>query len=658
MAKCNWTMAEAQTWVSEHKDVGGDETETKEMLAIRYESGDEIPELDAAAEKLGDQIEVVVTDNTDLGKEKSQVDVAFVRKEGGELTEVVDSEDSVIPDEVVEKAIESPPESEHKTFDNDLIRKATEYKERWNLSLSKAFDIADHDFPPSNDEYDLVSKFLDCKIKDIFMNDFTVPSALLGSFLTGLDEQFKDYELLDTRDITPWGSERPPHREVIQLTSEKSDDFLISGMEFYEKDGVRMIKKTYPTWGGMRVTLYSKNTETEADTSKSILEATYKWVDENNFLKGEKFALSGAFIGKSEDDWTDLFLAEKNEVAMRRSVDLLNKKGAELANRGIMLIGPPGTGKTLSGRIIRNISDSTFIWVSSRDFSNAGSAGGLNYAFGLAKKLAPTVLFIEDIDHWLSERSTDLLKTEMDGLVQSKGVLTILTSNYPEKLPEALIDRPGRFHDLLDFALPNKEIRVKMIKAWAPDAEEMEDVISKTSGFSGAHMFELISFAKVISVEDEVSMTEAIQISLQKIIEQRELIDRIQSGKKSPPDEGFFEYEEDEKDATIIDISNKEKIETIKKSGRVLSKKTRKILSNAVEGMSKAVSALGEFIEAVDSKPDTQENEKNGVEEELTFDAEDVKTAITAVMKDLLPKKTNASEIVKERMDRAKGKIF
>ena len=68
-----------------------------------------------------------------------------------------------------------------------------------------------------------------------------------------------------------------------------------------------------------------------------------------------------------------------------------------------------------------NSAQATFIWVSARDFYRAGAFGGLAYAFDLAAECAPSILFIEDVDHWLTEWTIDLLKTEMDGIKRRRG---------------------------------------------------------------------------------------------------------------------------------------------------------------------------------------------------------------------------------------------
>lgn len=189
------------------------------------------------------------------------------------------------------------------------------------------------------------------------------------------------------------------------------------------------------------------------------------------------------------------------------------------------------TGKTLSGRILMNQAKASFIWLSARDFWKTGAIGGLCTAFDLAKELAPAIIFIEDVDNWMSERTVDVLKTEMDGIDQTKGVMTILTTNFPERIPKALIDRPGRFHDVLKFDLPDSKIRHRMLRYWLPtDATEktIAEIVKETDGYSGAHIYELVNFAKSISEESEESIDDSLKTALNKINQQRELITQTQ----------------------------------------------------------------------------------------------------------------------------------
>ena len=400
---------------------------------------------------------------------------------------------------------------------------------RWNMSLSENFDVEGVESRAANFEYDMFDRFLGCSVKKIYQNDYLIPSPLMGTYLAGFKKILSEFELCDCRNFTYDGREIPLIYETIKLNSKNSDDFLINGTSFYRVDGKnKLVVKSQPGWFGITISLFS--TLENRSWNKELLDKVHKWVNENNFLRKEKFALSGEFLEKDlTEGWDGLILDTETKGVVMKS--FIGRK--DFISRGIMFVGEPGTGKTKTGRVLMNQIDSTFIWVSSKDFKKVDPIRALSLAFQLARDLSPTILFIEDIDTWLGNYTIDLLKTELDGLKQNKGVVTILTSNNPEKLPDTLLDRPGRFHDIIEFKLPDKEVRGNMFESWIGKlGDYKKEIVEKTKGFSGAHMRELVDFAKVIAEEDEIEIDKALLISLKKMLIQRKLIRRIRSDAK------------------------------------------------------------------------------------------------------------------------------
>lgn len=613
-----------------------------------------------------------------------------------------------------------------------IVESEPKHKERWNKSFSKLFDIASaQSSVPLKFQYDLYEKFLECKVKEIFQNGYDIPSPLLGTYLAGFKKILGEFDLKDTRKFTWDGGEVPPDYEVIQLNSEKSDDFLINGMCFYEAEKKPLVVNFSPSFCGITITLTTSNENKE--WNKDLLDEVHSWVYENNFLKGEKFSLSGEFLHEPDDDWDNLILDEKYKDSIRKSANFLAKKGKAFTGRGLLFIGPPGTGKTKTGRVLMNELDATFIWVSSKDFRHIGPLRALALGFSLARSLAPAVLFLEDIDTWLRgemEFVTDLIKTEMDGIKQNRGIITILTSNYPEKLPPALLDRPGRFHHIVNFELPKADHREAMLKMWAGDIDEdlLKEITEKTDGFSGAHLKELVEFAKMIAEEDDIEIGKALIMSLDKLMEQRELIEEIRENKtdtkefwgklKYAPISGIFvdlEKKEALRDdvsdelnetiATAIEIQQSREGKTFDssklrvdinladigewkelignmqeelkemKEGRVLSRKNRKIVKDAISALNAVLKA-----DATGSRED-EEAETGTVTErqieiegegEREFSKEDIAKIVQEVSgkqmgevlegafkKALDPEKIKAmvSEGIKLELDKLRGKV-
>ncbi len=401
---------------------------------------------------------------------------------------------------------------------------------RWNPRLSKAFDVARAEFPPRSIEEALVAKYLEVDIKALERRETAVPCVRMGAFLTAVDDVLRAWSVDDVRNLNYQGEETPPGYDVIQLNSTTSSDFLIDGMRFVrqiEAQGVRATLRVEPAWYGMDVSVYGLRT---LGTAQQLLTQIQQRQREINFLKGEAFSLSGEFLPKTDETFADLFLDPKNAAALSRVVTLVNTKGKTLENRGVLLMGPPGTGKTLAARIVRNDAQATFIWVSSRDFHYSGSFGGFSQAFDLARECAPSVVVFEDIDNWLYDTTVDLIKTEMDGVSRSSGVVTMMTTNYPEQLPAALIDRPGRFHDVLKFDLPTDDARTQMLGKWLPGLApvDLARAVKATAGYSGAHVRELARFASIIAEQDTLPLDQALTAALTKLAEQRDLITNTQ----------------------------------------------------------------------------------------------------------------------------------
>ena len=318
-----------------------------------------------------------------------------------------------------------------------------------------------------------------------------------------------------------------------------------------------------------------------------------------------------------------------------------------------------------------NNIDSTFIWVSARDFSYSGAVGGISYGFRLARDLAPSVLFIEDIDNWLGGREVDLLKTEMDGISKSKGVVTFLTSNYPKELPPALIDRPGRFHDILNLNYPDNAAKTRMLSFWAAGIQEktISSILKDTAGMSGAHIYELVAFAKVLMEDDEeLTMDEAIISSLKRLRDQRDLAAELRGEKEpsaaeSDPDDELSGLEI--KDFTTDEA--KSITEDIEKAGKVLSKTTRLILGKTYNSLVHSAEALKEFMDAVDSDEIDEPIEIEGDSPKAVDEPEAVidvdKTELASMIKDVIKDSLNSQgkidvgKLVADGVDKAKGKI-
>ena len=429
-------------------------------------------------------------------------------------------------------------------------------------------------------EVSLYRRHMGVETKDIYVNKFNIPMPLIGSYLSAPKNAIKS-KALETRRFNWEGVEYPPVYGDIQLNSAKRDSLLTEGIVFYEN---KLAYKIYPVWGGMEMEVISsvKNKDLNTKTMNDI----HVWVKENNFLRGEKFSLTGEFMTPSNKEWKDLYISTDNEKAIKRTIKLAKKD--DFTSRGILMYGLPGNGKTLTGKIMLNELDCTCIWLTAKDLSHPYQSPStlISIAYSISKDLGTTVLFMEDIDNWLDRRTTDGLKTEMDGLSENKGLITILTSNDPENLPDALLDRPGRFHDILEYNAPSADVREKMLAGFITlETKTLEDVVKRTEGYSGAYMKELVDLALMISVEDEIPLEKSIIEGINKIEKQKKLVAEIQAKRDKKETKGI------------------ENIEV--KEGRVVSLKNATLIQDCIDSNKQATTALEKLLMA--NKPKTPE---------------------------------------------------
>lgn len=531
---------------------------------------------------------------------------------------------------------------------------------RWNRHLSKAFDVASEPTDPSRTELAWVSRYLDVPVQQISAESFVVPSARMGSYLSAFDEGISAWHVDALRNLNYGGKEEPPQYESIQLNSVKTRSFLIEGSRFMRRtaDGVKMVVRMDPCWSGLNVTEYVRADQAPLRAEFNNMVAAR--ATQLNYLKGEAFTLSGEFLHRGDLNFSDLFLEASKEVVLRRTVDRVNEDGEHMVSRGLLLLGPPGTGKTLTGRVMMRQADATFIWISARDFYRSGAFGAFTYAFDLAAECAPTILFFEDVDNWLGKDTIDLLKTEMDGIKRRDGITTVLTTNFPELLPDALIDRPGRFHDLVDMSLPVEAVRARMLKAWVPELSEtsVERTAKATDGFSGAHLRELVSFAKTIMREEKALVDDALVRALAKIREQRDLVESL----RQAPD-----YRPRRQVRAVVG----EALALVAKRGRVLSSANETLLRTAHEHISTVLGKLdrqptaddedtvnaGIALQLVDEVADGVVLSIVG-EDDAVASPEDIRAALRQAITDALG---NVGSLVREEtaaaLARARGRV-
>lgn len=212
----------------------------------------------------------------------------------------------------------------------------------------------------------------------------------------------------------------------------------------------------------------------------------------------------------------DVILPRKTITTLDRNVAGFMKARQELkalrfqARKGLLFYGPPGTGKTHTIHYLASqLPDHTTLLIT------AEQVGLLDEYFRLARFLQPSMMVIEDVDLIARDRAhmhgpgeeilLNKLLNEMDGLREDAEVLFILTTNRPEQIESALISRPGRIDQAIEFPLPDEDGRAKLIKLYARgleiSEELMEMAVSRTKGVSAAFIKELMRRCAQFQIE-------------------------------------------------------------------------------------------------------------------------------------------------------------
>ncbi|MBR6533297.1 MAG: ATP-dependent zinc metalloprotease FtsH [Clostridia bacterium] len=248
---------------------------------------------------------------------------------------------------------------------------------------------------------------------------------------------------------------------------------------------------------------------------------------------------------RKKTTFADVAGADEEKEEMSEIVDFLKdpKKFNELGARipkGVLLVGPPGTGKTLLARAIAGEANVPFFSISGSEFVElyvGVGASRVRDLFAEAKKEAPAIVFIDEIDAVGRQRGTGLggghdereqtlnqLLVEMDGFGVNEGVIVIAATNRHDVLDKALL-RPGRFDRQIVVGYPDVKGREEILKIHSrgkplgPDVD-LKTIAKNSSGFTGADLENLLNEAALLAVRcgKKAITQEEIQEATVKVI--------------------------------------------------------------------------------------------------------------------------------------------
>jgi cell division protease FtsH len=240
--------------------------------------------------------------------------------------------------------------------------------------------------------------------------------------------------------------------------------------------------------------------------------------------------------------FADVAGAREAKEELLEIVDFLKspKKFLDIGARipkGIILMGAPGTGKTLLARAVAGEAGVPFFSISGSEFVEmfvGVGASRVRDLFQLAKKAAPAIIFVDEIDavgrvrgagvgggNDEREQTLNQILVEMDGFEPTEKVVVMAATNRPDVLDPALL-RPGRFDRRVTIDLPDRRDREEILKIHARKKPLGPDVVlsviaERTPGFSGAELYSLMNEGAILAARE--SRTEVAQYDLIRSIE-------------------------------------------------------------------------------------------------------------------------------------------
>ncbi|HJL18036.1 MAG TPA: CDC48 family AAA ATPase [Sandaracinaceae bacterium LLY-WYZ-13_1] len=244
-------------------------------------------------------------------------------------------------------------------------------------------------------------------------------------------------------------------------------------------------------------------------------------------------ALREIMIQTPDVSWDDIGGLDDPKRELREGIELplrhpeaFGRMGIRPA-KGFLLYGPPGTGKTLLAKAVAREAEANFIAMRSSDLLSkwyGESEKQVARLFSRARQVAPTVVFLDEIDSLaprrggslgepaVTERVVNTILAEMDGLEELQGVIVIGATNQPTLIDPALL-RPGRFDELVYVPVPSEEGRLKILRIHTRDMPlaagvDLNELARRTEGYTGADLEDLVRRAGLLALRHDLEVTD------------------------------------------------------------------------------------------------------------------------------------------------------
>ncbi|UVF22220.1 CDC48 family AAA ATPase (plasmid) [Microvirga terrae] len=249
----------------------------------------------------------------------------------------------------------------------------------------------------------------------------------------------------------------------------------------------------------------------------------------NAMKRVQPSALREIMIQVPNVTWDDIGGVEEARTRLREGVELPLKSPESFRRLGIrpakgfLLFGPPGTGKTLLAKAVAREAQANFVATKSSDLLSkwyGESEQQVSRLFARARQVAPTVIFIDEIDSLapvrggglgepaVTERVVNTILAEMDGLEELQGVVVMAATNRPNLIDPALL-RPGRFDELIYVPVPDAQGRRHILGIHTKDMPlgpdvDLDIIAERTARFTGADLEDLTRRAGLLALRESL----------------------------------------------------------------------------------------------------------------------------------------------------------
>ncbi len=257
------------------------------------------------------------------------------------------------------------------------------------------------------------------------------------------------------------------------------------------------------------------------DVAEDFLIAVCAW---NSEIRGEVLVYNGGCWRKDEDLYREIKGATFDNLVLRgdlkehirddlaqffASRELYERHGVPW-KRGVLFVGPPGNGKTHAVKALLNAMAMPCLYVKSFRAEHRPDESCIGEVFERARAVAPCILVLEDLDALVTPHNRAYFLNELDGFAANVGIVALATTNHPERLDPAILERPSRFDRKYPFDLPALPERQAYIALWngtLQPALRLSDegaarIAAATDGFSFAYLKELFLSAMMRWIAD------------------------------------------------------------------------------------------------------------------------------------------------------------